>query len=86
MSKDLVDSTQDNIAEVDAADEYMDRFELVIEKNEELSTTVDTFKDLPNDQKRLYAAMDYIRALQDQNNRIVDLLVEMNNYFGNKSA
>jgi len=75
-------STPDHSQE--ASDEYLAKFDTLSDCNHGLAQIVAGFGSQPDDQQRLYAVMNYVVALQKQNEHLYDLLVEMNNYFGSK--
>lgn len=65
-------------------EEYMKRFEEVANGQTALSVIIEKFGNREDDQQRLYITMEYVRALHVQNERMYDLLVEMNNFLGAK--
>ena len=69
---------------IDTVDEYMTKFEDVDTSNKNIAFCIDRIHTRPDDQQRLYAAIDCIKMMQKQQEATFDLLVEMNNLFGSK--
>jgi hypothetical protein len=81
-----MENIKDNIESLDvihddAADKYMRRFETVESHNNTLKSILKEMDFHPDDQQRLYGVISYIHELQKQNNEMLDLMVEMNNFF-----
>jgi len=69
---------------VDTSDDYLKRFDVVSAQSAQVSAVIAKFASQPDDQHRLYAAIDCIKAQQHLNEEIFDLLVEMHNFFSAK--
>ena len=65
-------------------DEYVGRFEVLEKLNAEGNAVLRSIDNQPNDQQRLYTAINYIKVQQKHNEELYELLVDMNNYFGSK--
>lgn len=63
------------------SDEYLKKFESLDTDIANIVSLVNKIESQPDDQHRLYVAIDCIRALIKHNMKISDLLVEMNNFF-----
>ncbi len=68
----------------DTSDDYLKRFDVVSAQSAQVSAVIAKFASQPDDQHRLYAAIDCIKAQQRLNEEMFDLLVEMHNFFSAK--
>lgn len=77
----------DNIAadKLDASDAIVERFDIVRASIEDLALLTDKLDNQPHDQARVNLLIQCTKALQLQNEKIYDLLVEMNDFFGAKN-
>mgnify|MGYP001559261421 FL=1 len=75
------------ITEPDAEDDYdsyMKKFEDVEKGNIDLTEIMTRLTGKQTSENKINVLACYVRNLQKQNDRLYDLLVEMNNYFGSK--
>lgn len=78
----------DNLVEHEDADPvteaYLQRFTDLDTQGDRIDALLASIKKQPNDQQRLYVALDIIGELQKKLRMVDTQLVEMNNYFGAK--
>lgn len=83
-----LDGLSDNIADDDVivldSDTLLTRFDEVQLSVESLAEIAGGLKHQPHDQARVHEICRYVEQLQLQNEKMYDLLVEMNNFFGSK--
>lgn len=68
----------------DEMDNYLKKFDAIENYNKQISLLVNTIDNQSDDQQRLYIAIRCIKSLINQNDKLLDLLIEMNNTFGSK--
>ena len=61
---------------------YLQKFTDLDTQADHIGDLIESIKKQPNDQERLYVALEIIKQLQKKSCMQDDLLVEMNNYFG----
>lgn len=78
------DPTGDHVDVQEVSDEYLKIFDEIESKNSNLKLLIDSLPIQPHDQSRLYILLNVVKEQQKLNEKMYDLMVEMNNYFGAK--
>ena len=68
----------------DSADVLMAKFDSVQTGIEQMGMTALKLDKQPHDQARVEVLIAYAKQLQEQNEKMYDLLVEMNDFFGSR--
>ncbi len=62
--------------------DYLEIFAVLSVESEHTKEMIAQINEQPDDQQRLYAAIRCIDLLQNNQEKMYDLMVEMNNFFG----